>query len=46
MLKSFANFQKEWCTFGKKKKCLKKKDYPLSKLIALKMQKKLIHVKL
>jgi hypothetical protein len=31
-IKILSNFQKEWCTFGKRKRGLKEnKDYPLSK---------------
>jgi hypothetical protein len=32
-VKILSNFQKEWCTFGRKKKTFeKKKDHPLSRL--------------
>jgi hypothetical protein len=48
MLKNLSNFQKEWCTFGRKKKCLKKKlIVHFQGLSGLVMQKKkCIRVKL
>ncbi len=38
-VKILSNFQKEWCTFGKKKWCLKKKTIHSQSLSALNMQK-------
>jgi hypothetical protein len=37
-VKTFFNFQNEWCTFGRKKRHLKEKDFPLLRLSALNMQ--------
>jgi hypothetical protein len=38
-VKILSNFQKEWCTLGRKKICLKNKDCPLSKFECFNMQK-------
>jgi len=31
-VKIFSNFQKEWCTFDRKKRCLKKKELSIIKV--------------